>query len=48
MKTHSKEAESIDELRSIYDENYEHNEALVNQCQSLYEEANYDGMIALS
>ena len=48
FESHFEDAESIDELKSIYDENYHHNEVLVNQCQNLYEEARYDEMIALS
>ena len=48
FETHLKDAESIDELKSIYDENHDHNELLVNQCQNLFEEARYDEMIALS
>ena len=48
FESHFEDAESIDELKSIYDENHDHNEVLVNQCQNLYEEASYDEMIALS
>merc|ERR1711892_11518 len=41
------EAESVEELKQIYDENHDANQLLVDHCQSQYEKANFDEMIGL-
>ena len=41
------EAETVDELKQIYDANHDANQLLVDHCQSLYEESNFDEMINL-